>query len=83
MQSTLIQGPQRKICISGPLQTEVLGMEVRSLGHYYKLGRGPGSGTHDPSDRPFLLSFLPHSCQLQVGILADLGRTQWISSVNC
>lgn len=29
--------PQRKLCISGPLQTEVLGMEERSLGHYYKL----------------------------------------------
>lgn len=31
--------------------------------------------------RPWPL--LPHAHQLQVGILADLGGTQWVSSVNC
>lgn len=60
MQSTLIQAPpkKKKICISGPLQTEVLGMEECSLGHYYKLGAQGQALMTLPTDRSFFLSFL-------------------------
>lgn len=47
-------------------------------------GRAPCSPLRRPWGRDAAATaFFPQAHQLQVGVLADLGRTQWVSSVNC
>lgn len=53
---------------------------VEQVAGYGVSGEGKG-GAHDSPLRT-LTPPLPYAHQLQVRILADLGRTQWVSSVN-
>lgn len=79
--NTKTQVPQRKtFCFSGPLQNKLLAKEFQE---------GPKGGAH-PSlllrtqgQEQAAMTPPPSARQLQIGILADLGRTQWVSSVNC
>lgn len=80
MQSTLRQVPQRKTFCQWALQGKGLAKGVS--------GESRGGAEHSPfcrtrGQRGQPQPLLPHAHQLQVGILADLGRTQWVSSVNC
>lgn len=81
MQSTLRQVPQRKtFCFSGPLQDKLLAKEfLEGLmgGAHHRVSLRTQGQEQAAMTPP------PSAHQLQIGILADLGRTQWVSSVNC